>query len=482
MPPRSAPVPRLAALVPSPPALAPAAPATRPAFPATVPAARATVPALPAGVPVLPALVPAAPAIVPDTAATPPPIAAPVPPIPATVPPIPAHEPSPRAHALTQSPRAPTARHAPPRSRPRFRLFPTDLTNVLACPHMTALERLAAHGLARRPHYDDPMLELLRERGLAHESAYVAHLAAAASETFPRALVIFAIAASSVSISEGAVQTEVQTGAATPAFTRVPPARDSPTFLLAERRGFEPLESLHPHLISNQFAGLRAVARRSTCAGLAARHDQPTRARPVWRPIELFTRWLTSAAGPMASHDASNPPDIAVAQPRRVTVTRRARPISKGHREGARLMSEKVQLGRYRRSAEARREPLGGPAPVDPALTREAQRELAGAALLAAIDRYLKVVIAERATADEWVDQETSPLGRRAYLKAVRRGDLKATKVGRRVLVRRSDLDAFFQRCPSRRPPPGPVSTEARTPEEVAASVLTNLGFRARAS
>jgi predicted RecB family nuclease len=60
-----------------------------------------------------------------------------------------------------------------------LRLFPTDLTNFLACRHMTALERLAAHGLARRPHYDDPMLELLRERGLAHESAYVAHLAAA---------------------------------------------------------------------------------------------------------------------------------------------------------------------------------------------------------------------------------------------------------------------------------------------------------------
>jgi uncharacterized protein len=58
--------------------------------------------------------------------------------------------------------------------RPFF--FATDLTNFLACRHLTALERLAAHGLAKRPFFDDPMLEILRERGLEHERAYVQRL------------------------------------------------------------------------------------------------------------------------------------------------------------------------------------------------------------------------------------------------------------------------------------------------------------------
>ena len=57
--------------------------------------------------------------------------------------------------------------------------FATDLTNFLGCRHLTAIERLAAHSLTKRPYFDDPMLEILRERGVAHERAYVEHLAAA---------------------------------------------------------------------------------------------------------------------------------------------------------------------------------------------------------------------------------------------------------------------------------------------------------------
>jgi predicted RecB family nuclease len=56
------------------------------------------------------------------------------------------------------------------------RLFPTALTNFLGCHHLGALERLAVHNLAKRPFFDDPMIEILRERGLAHERAYVQHL------------------------------------------------------------------------------------------------------------------------------------------------------------------------------------------------------------------------------------------------------------------------------------------------------------------
>jgi hypothetical protein len=56
------------------------------------------------------------------------------------------------------------------------RLFPTALTNFLECPHLVVLERLAAGNLAKRPFFNDPMLEVLRERGLNHERAYLHHL------------------------------------------------------------------------------------------------------------------------------------------------------------------------------------------------------------------------------------------------------------------------------------------------------------------
>ena len=59
---------------------------------------------------------------------------------------------------------------------PRPVFFATDLTNFGACRHLTSLERLAANGLVKRPYYDDPMLELLRDRGLAHEKEYVQRL------------------------------------------------------------------------------------------------------------------------------------------------------------------------------------------------------------------------------------------------------------------------------------------------------------------
>jgi excisionase family DNA binding protein len=143
-------------------------------------------------------------------------------------------------------------------------------------------------------------------------------------------------------------------------------------------------------------------------------------------------------------------------------------------------MKKKVQLGEANTSAKQH-----GGAPgcrLSEPLTPKVRRELAGAALLAAIDRYLQIVIAERTTADEWVDQETTPLGRRAHLKAVRRGDLKAVKIGRRVLVRRSDLDAFFQRHQSLPPALDRAPNDERTPAEIAAAVLTNVGLRMRAS
>jgi predicted RecB family nuclease len=54
---------------------------------------------------------------------------------------------------------------------------PTDLTNFLACGHLTRLDLAAALGDLRPPHEpDDEGLALLRERGFAHERAYLERL------------------------------------------------------------------------------------------------------------------------------------------------------------------------------------------------------------------------------------------------------------------------------------------------------------------
>lgn len=47
---------------------------------------------------------------------------------------------------------------------------------------------------------------------------------------------------------------------------------------------------------------------------------------------------------------------------------------------------------------------------------------------------------------EDWVDQASSPLGKRAHLEAVRSGKLRGHKVNGRVLVKRADLDAFIER------------------------------------
>src|SRR5688572_12055817 len=59
-----------------------------------------------------------------------------------------------------------------------FRLSATDLANHLACRHLTGLDRGQAEGRWDAPDWFRPEAALLRERGLEHESAYLAHLAA----------------------------------------------------------------------------------------------------------------------------------------------------------------------------------------------------------------------------------------------------------------------------------------------------------------
>jgi len=55
----------------------------------------------------------------------------------------------------------------------------TDLVGFLACSHRLALERAALAGLVEKPMRDDPTIELIARRGLAHERRYLDELRAA---------------------------------------------------------------------------------------------------------------------------------------------------------------------------------------------------------------------------------------------------------------------------------------------------------------
>ena len=52
-------------------------------------------------------------------------------------------------------------------------LSATDLTQFLCCPYGTALEMAVASGERTRPHWHDPLLEILWQRGREHEERYV---------------------------------------------------------------------------------------------------------------------------------------------------------------------------------------------------------------------------------------------------------------------------------------------------------------------
>lgn len=57
-----------------------------------------------------------------------------------------------------------------------LRFSPTDLANFSACAQRSTLDRLRAHGRASAPKFDDPLLELLKEKGIEHERAYLESL------------------------------------------------------------------------------------------------------------------------------------------------------------------------------------------------------------------------------------------------------------------------------------------------------------------
>jgi excisionase family DNA binding protein len=78
-------------------------------------------------------------------------------------------------------------------------------------------------------------------------------------------------------------------------------------------------------------------------------------------------------------------------------------------------------------------------------MTPEARIDRAKRTIADAIDELVEARIAKGAARAELVDQNASPLGRRRHLELVRAGKLPAVRDGRRVLVRRADIDTYLE-------------------------------------
>ncbi|MEQ9570083.1 MAG: hypothetical protein RLN75_07810, partial [Longimicrobiales bacterium] len=59
-----------------------------------------------------------------------------------------------------------------------LRFSPTDLAAFSGCRQRTILDRLRAHGEASYKVYEDPLLDLLKAKGIEHEEAYLDQLRA----------------------------------------------------------------------------------------------------------------------------------------------------------------------------------------------------------------------------------------------------------------------------------------------------------------
>ncbi len=110
-----------------------------------------------------------------------------------------------------------------------------------------------------------------------------------------------------------------------------------------------------------------------------------------------------------------------------------------------------------------------------------ARLRLAARALLQALDTYLLETLAAHGEMDGsgWGDQDESPLRKRAHLKAVRDGELPGVKKGKRVFVRKRDLDEYLtQHAVPRRRAGDPARTErSLDAAAVAARGLEELGL-----
>jgi len=92
--------------------------------------------------------------------------------------------------------------------------------------------------------------------------------------------------------------------------------------------------------------------------------------------------------------------------------------------------------------------------------------------IAAGIEELVRVEVSKGQAAAEWIDQGSSPLGRRRHLDLVRNGALPGTRSGKLVLVRRADLDAYLAEHAT----PSPSGTEPSEDAAAVAALLANLG------
>ncbi|WP_438014897.1 helix-turn-helix domain-containing protein [Sorangium sp. So ce315] len=107
----------------------------------------------------------------------------------------------------------------------------------------------------------------------------------------------------------------------------------------------------------------------------------------------------------------------------------------------------------------------------------EAAINAAVAAIFAGVRQLVKAELhAAKGDGDPWVSQEDSPLGRREHCKLARSGALPGRKVGKRWLVRRSELDAYIE-AHGATPKPAEAEPAGDQDEPTADDVLHELGL-----
>lgn len=90
---------------------------------------------------------------------------------------------------------------------------------------------------------------------------------------------------------------------------------------------------------------------------------------------------------------------------------------------------------------------MGRPAKaVESVLTPTARKERATRIVAEGIIELVNATIDEGLAGGEWVDQDHSPLGREKHKRLCQQGELPHKKVGKKILVRRDDMNAYIER------------------------------------
>ena len=74
---------------------------------------------------------------------------------------------------------------------------------------------------------------------------------------------------------------------------------------------------------------------------------------------------------------------------------------------------------------------------------------------------------------DDYVDQASSPLGRRRHINAIRFGELRGAQIGRRYLATKADVEAFISKTTTKRSAQKPEAT-SRTDLEQELGLVPN--------